>query len=117
LPGELDVEDEGADAVALPVALARDLLLLREGSRRSAQVHDDVLLLEALDDAREELALPALELVVDDVALGVAHALDDVLLRGLCGDAAELLGGSFARSSSPTSASGSIFVRASASVT
>src|SRR5881628_515508 len=91
LGGELDVENEGADAVALPVALARDLLLLREDRVRPAEVHDDVLLLEALHDPGDELALAALELVVDDVALGVAHALDDVLLRRLGGDPAELL--------------------------
>src|SRR5439155_26505637 len=89
---ELDVENEGADAVALPVALARDLLLLGQDRVGAAEVHDDVLLLEALHDARNELGLSTLEFVVDDVALRVAHALDDVLLRGLGGDAAELLG-------------------------
>src|SRR5438094_6135794 len=92
LAGELDVEDVGADAVALAVALARDLLLLGEDGVGAPQVHDDVFLLEALHDAGEELALPPLELVVDDVPLGVAHALDDVLLRGLGSDATELLG-------------------------
>src|SRR5881409_2981652 len=92
LAGELDVEDVGADAVALAVALARDLLLLGEDGVGAPQVHDDVFLLEALHDAGEELALAPLELVVDDIALGVAHALDDVLLRGLGGDAPELLG-------------------------
>src|SRR5207244_230119 len=91
LGGELDVENEGADAVALPVALARDLLLLREDRVRPAEVHGDVSLLEALHDAGEELALAPLELLVGDVALGVAHGLDDVLLRGLGGDAPELL--------------------------
>src|SRR5438067_5770947 len=91
LGGELDVENEGADAIALPVALARDLFLLRQDRVGPAEVHDDVLLLEALHDAGDELAFAALELVVDDVALGVAHALDDVLLRRLRGDPAELL--------------------------
>src|SRR5439155_811728 len=91
LGSELDVENEGADAIALPVALARDLFLLRQDRVGPAEVHDDVLLLEALHDAGDELAFAALELVVDDVALGVAHALDDVLLRRLGGDPAELL--------------------------
>src|SRR5262249_405666 len=91
LAAQLDVEDEGPDAIALPVSLAGDLLLLREDRVGPAEVHDDVLLLEALHDPREELALPSLELVVDDVALGVAHALDDVLLRCLRRDATELL--------------------------
>ena len=91
LARELDVEDEGADAIALAVALARDLLLLGQDRVGAAEVDDDVLLLEALHDAREELALAVLELVEDDVALGVAHLLDDVLLGRLRGDAPELL--------------------------
>src|SRR5581483_3269108 len=91
LSRELDVQDERADAIALTIALARDLLLLGEDRVGATEVHDDVLLLEPLDDAREELALPALELVVDDVALGVPDALDDVLLRRLGGDPPELL--------------------------
>src|SRR5207249_10879356 len=85
------VQDEGPDAIALPVALPRDLLLLRKDGVGPAEVHDDVLPLESLHDAREELPLPPLELVVDDIALRVAHALDDVLLRRLGRDAAELL--------------------------
>ena len=89
---ELDVDDVGADAVALAIALARDLLLLGQDRVGAAEVDDDVLLLEALHDAGGELALAVLELVEDDVALGVAHALDDVLLGRLRGDAAELLG-------------------------
>src|SRR5439155_10086388 len=60
---ELDVENEGADAVALPVALARDLLLLGQDRVGAAEVHDDVLLLEALHDARNELGLSTLEFV------------------------------------------------------
>src|SRR5439155_11067304 len=91
LAAQLHVQDESPDAVALPVALAGDLLLLRKDGVGPAEVHDDVLLLEALHDAREELPLPPLELVVDDIALRVAHALVDVLLRRLCRDAAELL--------------------------
>src|SRR2546426_7443064 len=88
---QLDVEDEGPDAVALAVALTRDLLLLGQDGVRPTQVDDDVLLLEALHDPGEELALAALELVVDDIALSIPHALDDVLLGGLGGDAAEFL--------------------------
>src|SRR5262249_6505415 len=57
-----------------------------------AEIDDDVFLFEALDDAVDELSLAALEVVVDDLALGVAHALDDVLLGGLRGDAAEIRG-------------------------
>ena len=88
---ELDVEDVGADAVTLAVALARDLLLLRQDRVGAAQVHDDVLALEALHDAGEQLAFPVFELVEDDAALGLADALDDVLLCRLRRDAPELL--------------------------
>src|SRR5256712_10297205 len=91
LAAQLDVEDEGPDAVALAVALTWDLLRLGQDGVRPTQVDDDVLLLEALHDPGEELALAALELVVDDVALSIPHALDDVLLGGLGGDAAEYL--------------------------
>ncbi len=91
LAAELDVEDVGPDAVALPVALPRDLLSLGQDGVRPPQVDDDVPLLEALHDAGGQLALAILELAVDDVPLGIAHALDDVLLGSLGGDAAELL--------------------------
>ena len=50
-----------------------------------------VAALEAADDAGDELALAVLVLVEDVVALGVADALDDDLLGGLRGDAAEAL--------------------------
>src|SRR5262249_49913984 len=89
---QLDVVDERSDAIALAIALARDLLLLGQDRVGAAEVHDQVLLLEALHGAGRELALAGAELLVDAVTLGVAHALDDVLLRGLRGDAAELLG-------------------------
>jgi hypothetical protein len=57
-----------------------------------SEVDDDVVAaLEAAHDAGDELALAVLELVEDDVALGVAHALDDHLLGGLRRDAAEAL--------------------------
>ncbi len=56
----------------------------------ASEVDDDVVaLLEAPDDALDELALAVLELVEDEVALVVAHALDEHLLRRLRRDAAE----------------------------
>jgi hypothetical protein len=87
----MTIEDEGANAVALSIALAWNLLLLREDGVGAPEVHDDVLALEALHDAGEQLALPVFELVLDDAALRLAHALDDVLLRRLRGDPPELL--------------------------
>jgi hypothetical protein len=86
-----DVDDEGANAIALPIPLARDLLLLWEDRVGASEVHDDVLSLEALHDAGEELALPVLELVEDDRAFGLTDLLDDVLLGGLRRDATEFL--------------------------
>jgi len=85
----LDVEDVGLDAVAGAVALAVRLLAERQDRLGAAEVDDDVAALEPPRDARDELALPVLVLVVDHVALRLADALQDDLLRGLRGDAPE----------------------------
>jgi hypothetical protein len=64
----------------------------RAGQDRLGAVADldhDVAALEAADDAGHELALAVLVLVEDVLALGLADALDDDLLGGLGGDAAE----------------------------
>ena len=83
------VEHVGLDAVAGAVALARHLLADRQHRLGAAQVDDDVAALEAADDAGDDLALAVLVLVEDVLALGVAGALEDDLLGGLGGDAAE----------------------------
>src|SRR5262249_27168313 len=54
---------------------------------------DEVATLEATHGTGDELALAVLELVVDVVALGLAHALDDHLLGRLRRDAPEGLDG------------------------
>src|SRR6266511_4096225 len=55
-----------------------------------AEIDDQVVtLLEAANDAADQLSLTVLVLVVDDVALGVAHALEQHLLGGLGRDATE----------------------------
>ena len=59
----------------------------------AAEVDDDVAALEAAHDAGDELALAVLVLVEDVLALGLADALEDDLLGGLRGDAAERLPG------------------------
>src|SRR5512132_852406 len=46
--------------------------------------------LDALDDAGDDLAAAVLELLILALALGVADLLEDDLLGGLGGDAAEL---------------------------
>ena len=87
----VDVLHVGDDAIAGTVGLARRLLAERQDALGATEVDDDVVaLLEAPDDAADELALAVLVLVEDDVALGVAHALEEHLLGGLGGDAAEL---------------------------
>ena len=89
----LDVEHVGGDAVAGAVRLARHLLAHRQDGLVAADLDDEVAALEATHGAGDQLALAVLELVVDVLALGLAHALDDHLLGGLRGDAAELLDG------------------------
>src|SRR6185369_42081 len=81
------------DAVAGAVGLAGHLLAHGQDRLGPAQIDDDVAALEAADDARDELALLVAVLVEDVLALGLAHALQDDLLRGLRGDAAEGLPG------------------------
>ncbi len=84
----LDVRD---DAVTGAVGLARGLLAVWEHRLGATEVDDDVVAaLEAANDAANELALAVLVLVVDEISLGIAEALDEHLLRGLRGDAPEL---------------------------
>src|SRR3990172_4745263 len=87
--GHLDAQNQRADAVSLAVALTGNLLFLQENRVGLAQVDDDIFLLEALDDAVEQLPLAALEFVVDDFSFGVADSLNDILFCGLRRDAAE----------------------------
>ena len=80
--------DQGADAIALAIALVRNLLLFGQNRLGAAEVDDHVLALEALHDARDDFALAVLELVVNLFALGVADVLDEVLLGRLRRDPA-----------------------------
>ena len=89
----VDVHHVGDDPVARPVRLAGHLLAHRQDGLGPAQIHDDVAALEAADDAGDQLALLVPVLVEDVLALGLAHALQDHLLGGLGGDAAEGLPG------------------------
>ena len=85
-----DVEDQRADAVADADDLARDLLVAADDALGAAEVDDDMAELDALDDAGDDLAGALLELLILALALGVADLLEDDLLGGLGGDAAEL---------------------------
>ena len=90
LRGATDLEHVGLDVLADPVVL--DGRLLGRGEDRLdvlADVEDDRPRLDAVDRARDELALAVGELVEDDVPLGLAEALQDHLLGGLRADPAE----------------------------
>ena len=90
--GCLYADDDGADAVARAVALGARLLLARQHRLDAAELDDDVAVLEALDGAVDHLADAVVVLGVDVLALGLAHVLEDDLLGGLRGDAAEHVG-------------------------
>src|SRR5579859_5752451 len=84
--------DHGLDAASLLVALAVDLLGARQQRLDLAEVDEHVVAVACLlDDAGHDLALPVLVLLVHHLALGLADPLQDHLLRGLRGDAAEVL--------------------------
>src|SRR5690606_34614638 len=90
----LDALEHCADGLALTEPLARVLLLPRNdrvGIARLVQHHDDLAALDLLHLTGEQLADLAGVLVANLVALALAHALDDALLRGHHGVAAELL--------------------------
>ena len=84
--------DHGLDARALLVALAVDLLGARQQRLDLAEVDEDVVAVAGLlDDAGDDLADAVDVLVVHHLALRLADPLQDDLLRGLRGDAAEVL--------------------------
>ena len=85
-----DGEDQAADAVADADHFARDLLVAADDALGAAQVDDDMAELDPLDDAGDDLVGAILELFILALALGVADLLEDDLLGGLRGDAAEL---------------------------
>ena len=88
LLGQVNVENQRADAIALAIALVRNLLFLGQDRLGASEVDDHVLALEALHDARDDFALAILELVEDLFSLGVADVLDQVLLGRLRRDPA-----------------------------
>ena len=91
--GVRDVLDDGLDALAVVVALAVDLLGLRQQRLDAlAQLDQRVAGVRLLDDAGDQLADAVAVLLEHHVALRLADALQDDLLGGLRGDAAEALG-------------------------
>ena len=90
--GVRDVLDDGLDALAVVVALAVDLLGLRQQRLDAlAQLHERVARVRLLDDAGDQLADAVAVLLEHHVALRLADALQDHLLGGLRSDAAEAL--------------------------
>src|SRR6185437_879855 len=87
------LDDDGLDAAALLVALARHLLRAGQDRLHLAQVDERVAVVVLLHDAGHDLAHAVGVLVVHDRALGLVDALAQHLLGGLPGDAAEALGG------------------------
>src|SRR4051812_26669795 len=88
-----DVADDRLDARSLLVALAVDLLRPRQQRLDLAEVDEDVPAVAGLlDDAGDHLADAVDVLVVHHLALGLADALQDDLLRRLRRDAAEVVG-------------------------
>ena len=88
----LDALEHGADRLALMEVLAMVLLAIRNDRFRLAELveHDDELAaLDLLDFAGQQVADAGRELVADLGALAFADALDDALLGGLDGGAAE----------------------------
>src|SRR4030095_4249704 len=79
-----------ANAIADADHLARDLLVAADDALGAAEGDDDVAKFDALDDAGDDFAGAVLELFMLALALGVADLLEDDLLGGLGGDAAEL---------------------------
>ena len=89
--GLVHLQQVDLEALAGAVVLDAHLLGRRQHRLRLAEVDVDVARLEAVDDAGDDVAFLAGVLLEDDLALGLAQALQDDLLRRLGGDAAGVL--------------------------
>ena len=85
------LDDVRLEPAAVLVPLVLHLLGLREQRLHPTEVEQGVALVGLLDDARDDVAFAAGVLLVLHLALGVANALEDHLLRRLRGDATEVL--------------------------
>ena len=92
LGGLADLDDVRLHPRAVVVAVAGDLLRLRQQRLDPAEVEQRVARVGLLDDAGDDVAFAAGVLLVLHLAFGFADALQDHLLRGLRGDAAEVGG-------------------------
>ena len=78
----VDRDDVGLDVVALMVAVAGDLLPRRQDRFRAVQLHVDVPAIDLLHRAAHHLADAVVIVLVDPLALRLAHALHQHLLGG-----------------------------------
>src|SRR5271165_5776286 len=91
--GAVDHFDDHAQAFANIVGFQFRLFTLGQARFGAAHVDDKVRPFGALDDNGDKLADAAVVFIEDGVALGFAHFLQNDLLGGLRGDAAEDVGG------------------------
>ena len=92
LGGLAHLDDVGLEAGVAVVVLVGHLLGLGQQGLHPAQVEEGVALVLLLDDPGDDVALAPGVLLVLDVALRLADALEDDLLGRLGGDAPEVLG-------------------------
>ena len=92
LGGLAHLDDVGLQPGAVLVALVGDLLGLGQQGLHLAQVEQGVAVVGLLDDAGDDVALAAGVLLVLEVPLDLADALQDDLLGRLGRDPAEVVG-------------------------
>src|ERR1041385_2026139 len=80
-----DIEDVGADAVAVAEYLARQHFVAADDGFTAAEIDDHAAILDALDDAVDDIADAVLEFLILPVALGPPPPLHPHLLRGVRG--------------------------------
>src|SRR5712671_5440092 len=84
-------DDVRLDVVPLVKAVPRDLLARRKDRLGPVQLHVDVAAVHLLHGAAHHLADPVVEVLVDPLALRLAHPLHQHLLRGGDGVPAQVL--------------------------
>ena len=100
MAGASDFHDDGADASADLEGFAGDHFAAGEEGFGLVDHDDGGALVEALDGAGDDFALPAEEFLEGLIGLGLADFLDDEIFGGLGGNASELFGVDLERASS-----------------
>ena len=84
-------KEERSDTLTWFKALARNLLIVRHNCRRASKVEKNITALNPLHCARDNLSFATLKLTENGDFFRLAYFLDDHLLRGLCGNAPEIV--------------------------